>query len=595
MATPEIPEDAAGWTAFLNAKQLPATPQTGTLVLSLLRQKDAPYQKLAAAINQDPILSFYVMAATNENAAGNTSRSNSLDHAISMIGVQRLEKITAKASYFKPDPSNIRHFYYLRALSTSHYAAALMEELAKHKSHLNPESSYWASLFYGTPWWYLWRFATPEMRLIRYAVRSNGKSQEHAEKEVLGCTIREIGIALSKKLALPPLTLECYKLDKALSARQIVSLSRLAHPTGAPDLVEDKTLRHLLQSPSFSITLCNMLAQQSTHDWYSSATLRCQKVLSVLLGWPLHKTVAMTHQVAASMSRAHPYVGVMSPAAKLMLPPREYIRVNSFADNLINQLIQTSPKALNQLGDAKPTSKPVEVAAAIKANADKPAMTETALPAAEKSISTPPTETVPVKAAPVSPTKTTAKPEAPSESNRKLNLTLFKQLTDSLVNQPEQFSDLHEIMNAAVQGITYGLGLKRSTVALANTKLTRLKAYYTVGTRQFPELGNFQIDLTKPSLFSRLMEKQAGIWVGSTTQRSTWNMIPAEFKRISGASEFFLMSVFVLQKPVAVFYADGGIDAPAATDWEYRQFKHMCACVTKCLNFQASRSHKPAE
>lgn len=69
-------------------------------------------------------------------------------------------------------------------------------------------------------------------------------------------------------------------------------------------------------------------------------------------------------------------------------------------------------------------------------------------------------------------------------------------------------------------------------------------------------------------------------------------MIPPEFKVASGAKEFFLMSIFVNQKPVAVFYADSGDDNQPLTDYDYKQFKYMCSAATHCLQYLAAKRAK---
>ncbi len=174
--------------------------------------------------------------------------------------------------------------------------------------------------------------------------------------------------------------------------------------------------------------------------------------------------------------------------------------------------------------------------------------------------------------------------------SRKRNLTLFNTLLSTLNEKPKDFADAHELLNAAVLGIGYGLGLKRCTVALVNTKITRLKAYYSAGTMQHRELAGFQINLTESSLFRGLLDAPASVWLKPTTKQQIWAMIPDEFKRISGVKEFFLMSVFVAKKPVAVVYCDPGLDSISPlTDWEYNQFKAMCIAVSRGLLFHSSQ------
>ncbi|MCG8612458.1 MAG: HDOD domain-containing protein, partial [Pseudomonadales bacterium] len=568
-----MPDGSKAWTSFFKDKQLPAIPTVGKQALQLLKSGDYTYKDLAYLINRDPVLSFHILSAANETKSAEQPLSKSVDHAISMIGLDALRTVIAKVPYFKPDATNIRHFYYLRALSTSLMAGYLAKAISQYRPTFNTDTLFWTTLFCGAPTWYLWRFATPEMRLVRYAVRSNGKGQEQAETEILGCTVRDIGIEFCKHLPLPELTQQCFKLENTPSARALVNIARASRQKETPAVPEDRALNHLMGSPTFVPLLCNLLAQQATHDWYSRATLRYLKILSVYLHLSLDRTISIVHQAAATVSQAHPIPGVMAPAAKLMLPPREYINVNSFADVTVASLIAKAQNAESIQQNRKALQKELPQKELIR---EEPQKEPQAVPDATvgNTVKQPPIETLDAQNTPPSKTPQADKstdvvisnPETQDQGNieqgveietgRKANYTLFKQLIHSLSKQPEEFADLHEIMNAAVQGISYGLGLARTTVALVNTKHTRLKAYYTAGTRKNKELGTFQIDLTKPNLFHRLIQSPASIWIKPDTNRSTWALIPPEFKKTAGVQEFFLMSVFVGDKPVAVFYAD---------------------------------------
>ncbi len=621
MANQKMPEDIKGWCQYLSQETLPATPAIGKQVLLLLKTASPSYGKLAEMISIDPVLSYLVMAHAHKLAKhahlpdGQTS--NSVEHAISMIGVEDLRHVVSKVSYFKPDPTNIRHFYYLRSLNTSLFAAFLAREIAKSKTSLNASAVFWGALYHAVPQWFLWRFATPEMRLVRYAIRYNEKFQAQAEKEILGCTTQDITLALAKQLPLPQLAAESLRPENQLNPEALVAIAKLARADMPPDDPEDRRLNHLMHTPNFVVSLCNQLAQAANFDWYSDHTLALQKALATLMGFPTPKAITFTHRVAVSMSRQYAYAGVMTPATKLFLPPRDYIEVNSFDESTLEGLLSKSEKASEvkiQVARQAPASSTQSTHSSNQTTTDSPPATVTSRQNTEVEAETPavmtlqastveaslptskdynrvkpgPTEDASAEAAEsakekeaATPTGTT--PPSPGATKRKRNLPMFNMMLSKLNDAPEEFSDLHEMMNAAAQGIGYGLGLKRCTVALVNNTQTRLKAYYSVGTMEAKSLAHYQLDLTKPSLFTRLLETPAGIWVKPTSNRRTWAMIPDEFKRISGAKEFFLMSIFLAKKPVAVFYCDSGDDELPFSDWEYQQFKTMCGGVTRCL------------
>ena len=187
------------------------------------------------------------------------------------------------------------------------------------------------------------------------------------------------------------------------------------------------------------------------------------------------------------------------------------------------------------------------------------------------------------------------------------NSQLFNELTALMMNRPEDFVDLHELMNAATKGIAHGIGLKHAAVCLINKDRSRIKTYYQIGNPPDSEFARFETQLVPGTLFTKLMERPASIWIKPTSPSSLSALLPSDFKRTIATDECFLMSVFVGKRPVAIFYADNfsndrvsedrasqdkqhrnGARAKSLTEKHYAQFKIMCAAVTKALLYQAS-------
>ena len=213
MSEDSIPNNAHDWAQLLVKKQLPSPFRVGQLVLRQLDEGTLPYAKLADTINNDPILAYSVMSMANEARTKESESSKTVSQAISMIGVEQLEKSIKNLPFQSASSKDIKSFYYIRCMSTSLYAAHLGKALSLHKNKGKPEDFYWSSLFMGVPLWHLWRYATPEMRLIRYAIRSNFKLPQVAEKEVLGDSIMNVTAAIAKQLFLPDLVNSCYKTN----------------------------------------------------------------------------------------------------------------------------------------------------------------------------------------------------------------------------------------------------------------------------------------------------------------------------------------------------------------------------------------------
>lgn len=566
-----MPKSAQEWAEYLNTKQLPSPFRVGEFVLRKLEKEALSYHQLANIINRDPILSFKILTQANREAEqsslGSQEGSKTLSHAISMLGIEGLKESIQNLPKKAISPKNITSFYYLRTLCTSLYAGHLARAISLRKKKGNAEDIYWSGLFLGAPIWHLWRFATPEMRLIRYAIRSNFKLPKIAEEEVLGDTLVNITKTMSQELKLPKMAQECYDIDNQPSLKDWIKIALCIDGDKAVKTIDDRELKIKMQSPHFIVMLANMLAHYSSYCWYSRATLRTQRILAYYLNCSLEDAITFSHEIAADMSRGHPLPGLMLPAAKLFIPPRKRTKAQQ------NKSIEAF-----QESTFNTTALPQEVLEAQKREEEKSKKIKAA-PSTQKTTAT-------------TATKTSSAAQAKTEQVIKNN-PLFDELTHLMAHQPEDFADFHELMNASTQGIAYGIELKRSFVALISKDGSRFKTYYTVGCSEFDSLKNFESKIIKDTIFHKLCARPASIWVKSTSERKIKDLIPMNFKSVIDVNEFLLMSVFVGKKPVAIFYADN-MDSKALNDRDYYQFKFLCGAVSSALQYQAKKAKKPS-
>lgn len=578
MTESSMPKSAQEWAHLLNQKALPSPFRVGDFVLKKLAKETLSYAQLANIINRDPILSLSVLTRAKKlsQSVANDKRAESktLAHAISLLGLEGLKETIEALPKKSISPKNITSFYYLRTLSTSLFAGRLAKAISERKHKGNAEDVYWSSLFLGAPLWYLWRYATPEMRLVRYAIRSNFKLPKRAEQEVLGDSLNNITRASAKALALPEIAQECYAIEHQPSAADWVKIAHCVNQQDIIHTLEDVELKLKMQKPHFMVMLANLIAHYSAYCWYSRATLRAQRILAYYLNCPLDEAITFCHQVAAEMSRNHPLPGVMLPAAKLFIPPRKRTKAKQQKSLEAFQESVFDTSVLPQgVSESKPVSENIHTAPAVK--------TATLVPATQAQQNKAPSSTVEDQR---SNTVSQAPKPKPIEAPR--NNPLYEELIELMAHQPEQFADFHELMNAATQGIAYGIDLKRSFVALISKDASRLKTYYNVGCSKFEEVKSFESQIFSDSIFRKLCERPASIWIKSTSERKIQQLVPVNFKRAVEVNEFFLMSVFVGKKPVAIFYADN-LDKKALTERDYQQFKFLCGAVSSALIYQA--------
>ena len=87
--------------------------------------------------------------------------------------------------------------------------------------------------------------------------------------------------------------------------------------------------------------------------------------------------------------------------------------------------------------------------------------------------------------------------------------------------------------------------------------------------------------LEVPSLFKRLNEKPAGIWLHRHNREKLAPLLPEAFATRVDGSDYMLMSVFQRERPLAVVYADD-LDA-RLSQFQFDRFRQLCAAATRAL------------
>ncbi len=148
--------------------------------------------------------------------------------------------------------------------------------------------------------------------------------------------------------------------------------------------------------------------------------------------------------------------------------------------------------------------------------------------------------------------------------------------------------NLHDMMALVLRGMHEGIGLDRIVFSLLTRDHVHLKAKYVHGASPGSPLQQFEVNLSIPNLFSRLLEKMQGVWFRAANAATLSPLIPTGMRQIIGDGEFFAMSLFVHGKPVGLFYADRksghGLDEPS-----YNEFKKLCLLAAEGLGHLARK------
>lgn len=139
----------------------------------------------------------------------------------------------------------------------------------------------------------------------------------------------------------------------------------------------------------------------------------------------------------------------------------------------------------------------------------------------------------------------------------------------------ENTNPLQQIFNRALTEMREALGLQRAMFAMLNSDKTLLKARLVMEEPSDNPLKGFNVDLTAPNLFSMLLQKPQAIALTPLNFEKYRSSLPPQVLTTLSDKGFLLMSVFLRNKPVGLFYADNGPDT-TTTEQQYSNFKTIC-------------------
>lgn len=152
----------------------------------------------------------------------------------------------------------------------------------------------------------------------------------------------------------------------------------------------------------------------------------------------------------------------------------------------------------------------------------------------------------------------------------------LKRVMDEIAAHLNGTLDLHDMMSLALQGMHEGIGLNRVVFALLTADRSFVKAKYVLGAEEGSPLRNFQLETKTPHLFTRLLSKMQSVWVNDANKDTFAPLLPPDIcQMIGGCGDFFAMSVFVLDKPVGLVYADRRHGSCQLDEHSYQEFKRL--------------------
>ncbi len=152
----------------------------------------------------------------------------------------------------------------------------------------------------------------------------------------------------------------------------------------------------------------------------------------------------------------------------------------------------------------------------------------------------------------------------------------LKLLLGILTQKKLPTENTYELISHILKGLHDGIGLNRVVFARLDAEAKLLKAEKIIGVDNDPLFSRFEINLTTPHLFSRLMEKSQAVLINDQNRTKFWPLVPKEFQKLINTNSFVAMSIFVDDEAIGLIYADRHNSACQIDERGYNYFKTAC-------------------
>jgi len=521
---------ARAWLEFTTSARLPILKVSAQLLTKQIKS-GASLADMAHTIERDPALCLHLFLAANEKNPNKDSPILSLNHVMSMLGMQGVIHYIKQVPKMTLHKSDAMQKGYLQAQANSTLAGRLVEHWAARTHSGSAEKLKWATILAGAPSWYMWYMAYGPMRIYQYQVHHEFKSPVNVEKQLFGCLLEDIYRMLGRKIQLPDLSQQLLERAQWPSLRQwaqIISDDHMLHSD------EDHVLRHLKSKPVTVMLLLNHLAQQVQFGWMSHSCLRSQKALAHLSGLDLAQVIVQNHQLAVNMSRQLMVEQIQAPAVSLLWPmqtmnERPWVRM---------------PYSCLHKEQAGPVKK-------IQAKSG-----DNRLPQVQ-----------------------------PRVVNRQFLISALTHLNQEV----SDFNDIHNIFLSCNQALQQGIGMKRGFICILNKSADGLRPVYCFGIAKDDPIRSMKIKISENRLFSKLLARVSSFRIDKHNAEQAINMLSPQVVSVLKSKNCMVMSLFSKGKPVGVVYADVSSKEQPISDQEYKAFKKVCQSTCHALERYAKR------
>ena len=322
MATlPSLPHSLQDWIQKLDSIRLPVLEQDAQQARLALNDAKRSLRDITPQIQATPVLALQIMREANRTAYSQTDQAESLEAALTRIGLQRARELLDSIPATQLNEEN-RPFF--QVVLISQHASQQASGLFSSRLARLWQEVHWNSLLFLAPIWALVGAYPQLLDIWEHYVLTKGESSRKAETDLLGLPVLSLCLAVAKHWRLPAWIIQGYKVlneDQRFLVKALHIAQDNEHPLQQQfQLDSDPDLRRWLTIPDNTPLLANSLAITAHHGWGTPQALRWQRLAALYLQQPLAELQQQIHCQAVDSARIHAVPGLWHPAQALLWP-----------------------------------------------------------------------------------------------------------------------------------------------------------------------------------------------------------------------------------------------------------------------------------
>jgi HD-like signal output (HDOD) protein len=346
------PSSLEEWLIYLKDKKFPVGSDNLTKLQNQLKSPQGAIDGLQHSILAEPFIGFMSISVANQIAKNNNNQIKTPTHAVSMVGIDGLEKITKQLYPCQFSNNNRAHCEFLRQVQISYEAASIAKFWSIEKRHANNEVIFWITFFRDAVKWLLWFYCYETMHKLTQNLKQGMKPKE-AEEAIFGCRIDQLTVKLFQYWEIPSIIIDSFKTENTPTGRELKALADLTRdPENVPVDPDDRRL-NFLANHSLLFAVC---ASKTAHianqlGWDSKGLENYYKVISAALHCKQAKSIRAAHAACVESAKLFPSPYKV-PLAKFLLSPDLYQK----AKKPVKSQKETPLSALQKLAKSDQTT-----------------------------------------------------------------------------------------------------------------------------------------------------------------------------------------------------------------------------------------------